>query len=620
MQNFLKLPEVKEVKIKDRFWTPYIDNVRRIMIPYCFDKFEETRYIENFRNVGENNGKGHFGHTFSDGLVFETLTGACGFLNTEYDGELDKKLDDLIELIASAQQEDGYLHTVVCQEYPERKWGEGEEGDIVHQHDLYNQGALIEAAVAHYKATKKTTLLEVAVKCANNICGYVGETPKHNIIPGHSLPEMAFVKLYELFKNTPELVEFSQENNVKIEEYLEIVRFWYDNRGNYKDRNLGTLIKTGRFNTDYNQDSMPFNQMRTAVGHAVRAGLCYQGAAAARRVLNRDDYETALNAIWDDVIKKKIHISGGIGACHDHEGFDSEYLLPNNAYLETCAGISLAFWAGEMNLISKKAEYYDVFELTLYNNILGALGKDFKKFYYDNALINDGTKNRWEWHDCPCCPPMLSKIYSSLCRYIYSYDENELCINMYIGSELKVEGFKVTQEDKKFKVIVENGEKKLSFRIPAYGKDFALLLNGEKTKLMLENGYATLLVGEGEWEIEAVFDLKIAEICANSNVEDDKGMVCVMQGPYLMCAEGIDNDGNIDFVISEKSDVTLRDGRIIMQDADGKDVVLIKYWQRNNRVSDNPNDSKMAVWFKKENMKDDGITGENLYGYYKIHK
>lgn len=618
MKEFYKRPELSNVLLKDDFWTSYTEKIRSVTLPYCFDKFEETGTVQNFKSTAMNDGKEHIGNPFSDGLLFETITGACQFLNAKYDAELDKKLDDYIDIIISAQQEDGYICTIVCQNYPDRKWGEGDEGDIVIQHDLYNQGAFIEAAIAHYKATKKTKLFKAAVKCANNICSYIGEKPKHNIIPGHSLPETAFLDLYQLINDCPELNGFAEENNIKPEEYLEVVRFWYDNRGNYEGRQL---CRDEKFPPPYNQDIMPFAKMRTAMGHAVRAGLCYQGAAVARRKLMRDDYEEALVAIWKDVIKKKIHISGGIGSRHDIEGFDGEYLLPNDAYLETCAGISLAFWAGEMNLINKNSEYFDYFELSLYNNILGAVGNDFKHYYYDNSLVNDGTKNRWDWHDCPCCPPMLLKCYSSLATYIYSYNKEELCVNMYIGSNLDVEDFSVEQTDKKFSVTVKNGTKKVSFRIPAYAKDFSLLLNGAKTDYSIENGYAVLLLDEGTAEIDISFSLKIAEICANSKVEADIGRVCVMYGTCLMCAEGVDNNGDVDFTVAENAELTIDGDYIKAKSSDGNEVILIPYYKRNNRLSDNPDDAKMAVWFKKQNMDEDSQnekTGDNLYGYYNV--
>ena len=619
MKKYYKYPQLPVAIIKDEFWSSYIKNIRDIMLPYCFGKFEEEGYLENFLKVAAKNGEKHNGLAFYDGLLFEAITGASNFLNVCYDKNLDAKLDEYIDIILGAQEEDGYLSTIVSLDYPERKWGEGPEGDIVVQHDLYNQGALIEAAVAHYRATKKKKLLKAAVKCANNICSYMGEKPKHNVIPGHSLPEMAFIQLAMLFREARELDTFAAENCVNIEEYIEVVRFWYDNRGNHTERQL-----CKRFAPEYNQDNEPFGQMRKAVGHAVRAGLCYQGAAAARRVLNRDDYETALLAIWKDVITKKLHISGGIGACKDIEGFDAEYQLQNDAYLETCAGIALAFWAAEMNLISKNAEYFDVFELSLYNNILGAVGEDFKKFYYDNPLVNDGTKNRWDWHECPCCPPMLLKCYSSLATYIYSYSDDELCVNMYIGSDLKTESFLVEQSDKIFKININGGQKKVSFRIPAYAEEFCVCINGNKAEYSVENGYAVITLGTGESEIVVSFKNKLTEICANPKVADDIGRVCVMYGPFLMCAEGIDNNGKVDFVLSENTKLIPKDNRIKVQTADKSEAVLIPYYTRNNRVSDNPDDSKMAVWFEKENMKGEeyinGITGENLYGCYKIHK
>lgn len=618
MKEFYTQPEVSQVDLDDSFWTPYVSGIRDVMIPYCFDKFEETGYIQNFISTAKKDGEKHIGPPFSDGLFYETITGASNFLNVCYNADLDKKLDTIIDTVILAQQSDGYLCTVVCQNYPGRKWGKGENGDIVVQHDLYNQGALIEAAIAHYKATQKTKLLKTAVKCANNICAYIGNSPKHNIIPGHSLPEMAFLNLYRLFRDSGELNDFATENSVNAEEYLEIVRFWYDNRGNHKGRQL---CRIERFTPDYNQDSAPFGEMRTAMGHAVRAGLCYQGAAAARRELMRNDYEDALLAIWDDVIKKKIHISGGIGSRHDIEGFDSEYELPNDAYLETCAGIALAFWAAEMNLISKKSEYFDYFELSLYNNILGAVGNDFKHYYYDNPLVNDGTKNRWEWHSCPCCPPMLAKLYSTLATFVYSYNKNELCINMYIGSSVKTKDFVVEQKDKSFKIIIKSGTKKVSFRIPAYVQDFSLFINGKKTEYSIENGYAVIQLDEGTFEFNVSYELKLAEICANPEVEADIGRICVMYGQYLMCAEGADNNGNVNFVLSESPGYRVEGDCIKVKTTDGNEAVLIPYYKRNNRVNENTKDSKMAVWFTKENMEDASnikyITNGNLYGYYK---
>lgn len=620
MKTFYVRPKLFEVTMQDSFWTPYTEGIRDCMIPYCFEKFQETGYLKNFQSVADKNGEKHIGPPFSDGLVLETITGAANFLAAKYQPELDKKLRKLIDLIISAQQEDGYLHTVVLQDYPERKWGEGEGGDIIIQHDLYNQGAFIEAAIAYYKATKRTEFLKAAVKCANNICRYIGEKPKHNIIPGHSLPEMAFLELYRLFRDDKDLAAFAQENNVRKDVYLEIVRFWYDNRGNHRERQLS---HDARFAPEYNQDSMPLAQMRSAMGHAVRAGLCYQGAAAARCELGRDDYESALLAIWKDVTTKKIHISGGIGSRHDIEGFDAEYQLPNNAYLETCAGIAFAFWAAEMNLMEKKSEYFDYFELSLYNNILGAVGNDFMHYYYDNPLINDGTKNRWAWHDCPCCPPMLAKMYSSLPTYIYSYNSSEICVNLYMGSTLRTNFCLLEQDEKKFRITLKDGKRKVCFRIPKYAKDFELRMNGKPLSYRAENGYAVVVLDEGTAEIIVSFGWKLAEICINPKVEENRGKVCVMYGPYLMCAEGIDNQYDISFTIAKNPQYTIAEDCIKLLTTANSEATLIPYYKRNNRFDDNPLASAMAVWFSKENIKNtaelQAITENQLYGYYGLY-
>lgn len=614
MKDFYTRPQINDVILKDEFWSTYINNFRDITIPYCFEKFEETMYIQNFIDVSEKNHNKHVSFPFSDGLVLETITGASNFLASNYDKSLDQKLDKLIKIIVSAQEEDGFLCTMTSSDYPDKRWGEN-GGDIVDQHDLYNHGTLIEAGVAHYKATKKTSLIIPAIKAANLICSHIGEAPKHHVIPGHSLPEAAFLDLYRLLKTDPALQGLVQENNVNVDDYIEIVRFWYDNRGVESRRTLNEISK---YTPERYQNTMPFGQMRQAMGHAVRAGLCYQGAASIYREISREDYKQALFAIHKDIITKKLHISGGVGSRADIEGFDAEYALQNDAYLETCAGIALSFFVAEMSLISKDSQYFDVFELSLYNNILGSMGDDFKRFYYDNPLVNNGTKNRWEWHDCPCCPPMLAKIYSSLASYIYSYKPDELCINMYLGSQLETDLFDIEQKDKNFFINIKNCQLKVAFRIPAYAQNFTFKINGKDIIFENENGYATIILQQGEHNITIQFSDKLCEICANPKVEADNGRICIMKGPILYCAEGADNDGNVDFTVAEKCSLFVHDDKIHIDTTDGAKATLIPYYQRNNRVNENVSDSKMAVWFKKENMNQID-TKEKLYAYYKIH-
>lgn len=610
MKNLFKRPKISEVILKDGFWTPYTEGIRDVMLPYCFDKFEETSYIANFRSVAAKDGAKHIGPPFSDGLVLETVRAACDFLKGHPDKAMEERLDLLIETILSAQQEDGFLCTQTLQDYPDKRWGEN-GGDIIIQHDLYDQGALVEAGISHYVATGKTTLLEGAVRSAKLISSYIGEPPKHNLIPGHSLPEEAFIKLYRLFRDDRGLDGLAKKYGVECEEFLEVARFWYDNRGIYEGRDLS---HDERYGPEYNQDTAPFARQRIATGHAVRACLCYSGAATLAYELSRDDYKEALDAIWYDVTRKKLHISGGVGSRHDIEGFDKEYDLPNNAYLETCAGTAFAFWAGEMSLLERKSEYYDYFELSLYNNILGSVGKDFKTYYYDNALVNDGTKNRWSWHGCPCCPPMLGKFYSSLSTYIYSFREGELCVNMYIGSEYENGDFAVSQSDKAIRVNAKNGGLTVFLRVPEYALDFKAVIDGREYDLAGADGYIAVPVSQGESEILVNFSEKTTFVYASGKVEADIGRVCIMSGAKLMCVEGIDNGGEVKRVIASDAKIRIEKDGVSVEGADGERINFIPYYLRNNRVSDNAADSAMAVWLLREGFGTAETRNGELYG------
>ena len=606
MSQLWTRPENGKTIIQDGFWTPYLRNIRNVMLPYTFRKFEEVGYMQNFSSVANNDGEKHIGPPFSDGLVMESMRGAFDFLGTEYDPELDEMLDRLVDLVCSAAQEDGFLCTMTVQNYPEKRWGVN--GHIIHQHDLYDHGCLIEAAISQYLATGKKKMLTAAVKAANLICGYMGPGKK-NVVPGHSLPEEAFVKLYRLFRDHRELDAFAAENDVDLEQYLKLAEFWYDMRGNHEDRppNAGFTVK-------YNQDHLPFAQQTTAEGHAVRATLCYTGAAAVAYELDRQDYIQALNAIWENVAQKKLHISGGIGTRHDIEGFDEDYNLPNNAYLETCAAIGNMFWNGEMSLLQAESKYYDYFEQSLYNNVLAAIGEDFIHYTYQNPLVSDGSFRRWEWHGCPCCPPMLLKIFSALNTYIYTYRPGELNVNLFIDSNLETDAFRISQNGKRIYVDSKGKAMKVRIRIPNYAKNFNLTVNGKLVDVTVENGYAVIsAVWSQNDEIGVAFEEPVRRIFANPAVEADRGMVAFMCGPFLLCAEGIDNDGNVEFTVAEDPQLTVDGDAVTGKTADGKTFRLIPYFRWCNRNHE-PTDSKMAVWFKQTAMPEDAVLNAKLQG------
>ena len=617
MNKFLRRPQVNQVKIVDEYWTPYLDIIRNKFLPETFDKFENAGYFEGFAFVKEGVKDKCRSLQFGDGLVFETIRGASDFLSIEYNAELDKRLDGYIELIKSAQDinPSGFISSYTTCMYPGKEWGEN-GGDIVIQHDLYNQGALAEAAVSHYLATKKTSLLEIAVKSANNICSYMGVYPKKNIIPGHALPEDAFIRLYRLFKEHPELNEFAKKHNVDANEYLRVVLFWLDNRGNRVNRDVSEKVTEFYF-----QDHLPFAQQLTAVGHSVRACLLYLGGVGATIETEREDYRKAINAQWENIANKKMHINGGVGTRHDIEGFDEDYDLPNDAYLETCAAISFAFFSGEMNLVEKHAKYFDCFERSLYNNILGAVSDDGSKFTYQNPLIMDGSFERKEWHHCPCCPPMLSKIHSSLGTYIYAYNKCEVFVNLYIGSTVKTDEFEINQINKEFYISTKGETKSLYFRIPEYADNFILLFNNKEIDYKVRNGYAVIdgCFSEKD-QIKVEFQSVPRRVFANTKVQEDKGLVAIMCGAKLYCAEGRDNNGVVDFEIAKDPELKYVGQNIVGKKSDGGTFTLIPYHLWGNRRTENNTDNKMAVWFRQQDMLSvielETKIGDKLYADY----
>ncbi len=615
MNNFFKRPQVQEVAVKDEFFTPYLDMIRNVTVPYMFYKFEEKGWIDNYKDHLDTIKNGtvhkHREVPFSTGLTLESLRGACDFLAASYDENMAKLVENFVNVVASVSEAepDGFIcsYTELGGEENKRFGMAGRS--IIQSHDLYNLGCLIEAAVAHYNATGKTRLVEAAIKAAAYICREIGEAPKKEVIPGHSLPEEAMVKLYRLIRDERCLDAIAEKYGLTCDEIMRVVRFWYDDRGNSNKRNFGTTPQ--RFIGGYNQDHVTFKDQNTAEGHAVRAGLCYTGAAAYIREMWDEDYKKALDAIWRNIVDKKMHISGGIGTRHDIEGFDVDYNLPSNAYLETCASIALIFFAGEMALIEPKAEYYDVIERALYNTVLASIGEDGAHYFYQNPLKSGGTTvRRWNWHGCPCCPPMLLKLYSSLSTYIYTVKENTVNVNMFIGSTFEGDKYTVSQKDGKIKVNSMGEKLTVRVRIPEYAENMEFVLNGVTVKPAVTDGYAEFCrVWAEDDALECKYTVTPREVVANPEVTAVNGKVAVMYGPYLMCAEGYDNEFGVDFTVANDVRLTANGDEVCGITADGKIFRLIPYY-RWSRRSDNlvgwdlyrKDLRSMNVWFDKENF------------------
>ncbi len=541
---------IQQVTIQDSFWSPKLKVWRDVTIPDCFAKFEQDGALANFDKVRDGIGGKHSGPPWYDGLIYEMIRGCADFLASERDAQLEKRLDGYIERIASAQARDpdGYLNTYTQMERPTQHWGLN-GGDDNWQHDVYNAGALVEAAVHYYRATGKTRLLQVATKLANHMEDVMGPPPKRNIVPGHSLGEEAMVKLYLLFREQPQL-KSQMPALVDEPRYLKLAEFWIENRGNHDGR---------KSYGPYGQDHRPVLQQETIEGHAVRATLLCAGLVAAANVNGREDYLTAARRLWENMVERRMYVIGGLGAVAGHEGFGPDYLLPNNGYLETCAAIGAGFFHHNMNLALADARYADELERVLYNAVLPGVSIQGNTYFYENPLAAGPQRTRWEWHGCPCCPPMFLKIMGALPGYIYAQDAGSVYVNLFVGSraDLTLNGVKVTLGQTtrypwdgavKFKVEPEqNTEFTLKIRLPEWCSQPELRVNGRSIASMKkDHGYASL---QRKWKrgdlVELSMPMPVQRLKAHPKVEANIGRMALQRGPLIYCLEGEDHNGQV---------------------------------------------------------------------------
>ena len=561
---------IQEVRLDDAFWSPKIKTWRDVTIPDCFAKFENDRggALNNFDLVRDGKTGQHAGPEWYDGLIYEMIRGSADFLAAQRDAALEARLDGYIARIVAAQAKDpaGYVNTWTQTMAPQtQRWGMN-GGDDRSQHDVYNAGAMIEAGVHYYQATGKAALLEAATRMANLMCDTIGPPPKANVIPGHSGPEEALVKLYRLYREQPDA---KRRASVPVDEqrYLKLAEFFIDARGHYAGR-------TGRSKSfgEYGQDHAPLAQQRTLEGHAVRGTLFCTGIAAAARVNDRAAYLEAALRFWDSFARHKMYITGAAGAMAGEEKFGPDYELPNDGYMETCAAIGGGFFDRNMNLLFGEACYVDELERALYNAALGGTALAGNRYYYQNPLAGDALR-RWEWHGCPCCPPMFVKLMGALPGYIYAQDQGGIYVNLFVGSQAEVAlpGGKVVlkqatrypwEGDVKIAVEPEKpAEFDLFVRIPGWCQGASssndlyqamgrptdgaarLSVNGRSAgTLELVRGYARLhrLWKAGD-VVDLALDMPVRQVRANSRVEADRGLVALMRGPVVYCAESVDN-------------------------------------------------------------------------------
>lgn len=552
------------VQIADEFWAPRLETNRDVTIPYDLAKCEETGRIANFdAAAGKTEGKfrGNFG--FNDSDVYKVIEGASYSLAIYPEGELDKYLDELIGKIAAAQREDGYLYTVNTIEeradeifccVSEDRWS-----DLRSGHELYNSGHLFEAAAAHYQATGKRNFLDVAIKKADLLCEVFG--PKKNMgVPGHQEVEIGLVKLYRVTGKR---------------KYLNLAKFFLNQRGNAAGHELFG---------PYNQDHKPVVEQNEAVGHAVRAGYMYSGMADVAAITGDADYVKALERIWENVVSKKLHITGGMGARHKGESFGDSYELPNKTtYNETCAAIANAMWNHRLFLLHGDAKYLDVLERILYNGFLSGVSLSGEAFFYPNPLASDGrykfninkAATRRPWFDCSCCPTNVVRFMPSLPGYIYANTDDSLYINLFVEGSATVEmpgnKVRITQQtrypwDGKIQITLEPERSEKFFvnvRIPGWaqnrpvpsdlyryskkqGQNIILRVNKKEIKPVMEKGFAR--IGR-KWEkgdvIELILPMAVRRVLCHEKVEANTGRVALERGPIVYCAEAVDNNGQV---------------------------------------------------------------------------
>lgn len=553
------------VKITDTFWGQRLKANREVTIPLAFSKCKETGRYENFvkaANPSEEYKVG--GLSFDDTDVYKTIEGASYSIQTYPNKELEKYIDSVLVIVAAAQEPDGYLYTsrTMNPKHPHewagnKRWEK--EEDL--SHEFYNLGHMIEGAVAHYQTTGKRNFLDIAIKYADCVEREIGDGEGKEVkVPGHQIPEMALAKLYLVTGQ---------------EKYLDLAKFFLDKRG-------CTSIKQ-----EYSQSHKPVLEQDEAVGHAVRAVYMYSGMADVAALTGDTAYIRAIGNIWDNVVTKKLYLTGGIGARHHGEAFGGNYELPNmTAYNETCAAIGNVYWNHRLFLMHGDAKYYDVLERTLYNGLISGVAIDGGSFFYPNPLESNGiykfnqeTCHRQPWFGCACCPSNISRFIPSLPGYIYAVKDNSIYMNLFVenSSDLQVNGKKVTIKqttgypwDGNIHVEVTPQRKQamaLKIRIPGWvrnqvvpsdlysyadGKEvgYTVKVNGEIVKSQQEKGYFTI---NREWKkgdkVDIAFDMTPRVVHAHEKVEADKGRVAFERGPIVYCAEWPDNDAKIPSVL-----------------------------------------------------------------------
>jgi DUF1680 family protein len=633
-----------KVEMTSDFWRPRLITQRKVLVPFAFEKTEPG--VAHLKAAADHLAgikvEGHRAHRFIDSDLYKVMEGAAYLAQLQDDPELEAQFDRIVDVIAAAQEPNGYL-------YPSHTTGVGESknmmGDspytyVVHSHELYNMGHMYEAAVAYYLATGKDKLLKVAEKNARHINKVFFEgDPKYNggkpiqQAPGHQEIELALVKLHKVTGK---------------QLYLDMARKFLEVRGvTYVPQGEGVRSAT------YAQQQAPVTEQKEAVGHAVRATYLYSAMADVGKLTKNTAYSKALDYIWGNLVNTRMHITGGLGAVHGIEGFGPKYLLPNaDAFNETCAAVGNVLFNFRMFLVHKDAKYLDVAEVALLNNVLAAVNLEGNRFFYVNPLdadgkypFNHGTAGRAPWFGTACCPSNMARLLPQVQGMTYAHDDKDLYITFYAetATQIKIAGTEVGIRQKtaypnegKIEISLNPSEStdfRLHLRIPTWaGKQFVpgelyqyadsdvepwkLSINGKSVNVSVENGFAII---DRRWEkgdrVTLNLPMPVRVNKCHEKVEDNHGRLALTRGPFVLCAEGLDNGGATQrFFLGQTpatakakvSSTKIPSGSFLQArfpaeavTVDGKteekSLSLIPYYAWNNRGP-----SSMTVWFPKE--------------------
>ena len=548
------------VHLDDVFWAPRIETNRAVTIPFAFKQCELSGRVDNFIRAaralaGEplDNRKPP-GYPFDDTDVYKVIEGASYTLSVRPDPALDGYIDALVAKVAAAQEADGYLYTTrtIDPAHPHPWAGPGrwawERDD---SHELYNLGHLFEAAVAHFQATGKRTLLDVAIRAADLLDRTFGPG-RQSIWPGHQITEMGLVRLYRVTGD---------------ERYLRLARFLLDERGPASGE------KTNGLGLEYNQAHQRVIEQTEAVGHAVRAMYMYSGMADVAALTGDPAYVKAIDTIWRNTIETKLYLTGGIGATGRGEAFGGAYQLPNmTAYNETCAAVGMDYWNHRLFLLHGDARYIDVMERTLYNGLISGVSLDGKAFFYPNPLESAGQHERSPWFGVACCPGNITRFLASVPGYVYAHQGDTVYVNLYAAGTGRIDTgtdhvVSLTQTtrypwDGDIRITVAPEATRafsIRLRIPGWARNepvpgslyrFAdasavaptVSVNGAAMPLTLDDGYVTIARTWTAGDVIALtLPMPVRRVIAHPDVEADRDRVALQRGPIVYAAEWVDN-------------------------------------------------------------------------------